>query len=42
MIRPNEFMISATTLSKGMVLVTHNKAGFDRVLGFQYEDAQTT
>ncbi len=37
-IGPNDLIIAAITISNGAILVTHNKAEFDRVEGLVIED----
>jgi len=39
-IGPNDLMIAAIALAKGLTLVTHNTAEFRRVVGLKIEDWQ--
>jgi tRNA(fMet)-specific endonuclease VapC len=39
-IGPNNLMIAAIALAKGLILVTHDTSEFSRVLGLSIEDWQ--
>lgn len=39
-IGPNDTMIAASALDRGLILITHNTAEFSRVPGIQLEDWQ--
>ena len=41
-IGPNDLMIASIALANGLVLVTHNKAEFDRVPGLTVEDWESS